>query len=292
MIKTVWTGPKTKTACPGPGRAKFTARFIQFCKRAGAKLLAFDVLFTEPSKYGVADDQALASEIRSFKHFVGAVFLSRTAGSEKHWPAFAPAPALNIQGLDPWLTETGHDAFPRASFPVAEISAASGVLANVHLNPDVDSVYRRAALFEVFDGKVLPSLALASYLAAQTGYSFENLSGTFHDWATGKFLSMPQERPFLIFAARREPTRHTAPRRSFRANYAFRTGRRPPSRIWTTSKTPMFCSGFPLPVSLIFAPRLFPAFIPAWKFPPRCSTICWPMILSGLFPWLSLLSSR
>jgi len=31
---------------------------IQFCKRAGARSLAFDVLFTEPSKYGVADDQS------------------------------------------------------------------------------------------------------------------------------------------------------------------------------------------------------------------------------------------
>jgi adenylate cyclase len=36
---------------------------ISFCKRAGVKGLIFDVLFTEPSKYGVYDDQALADAI-------------------------------------------------------------------------------------------------------------------------------------------------------------------------------------------------------------------------------------
>ena len=159
-----WAKEENGLSWPWPREVYGT--ILQFCKRTGAKAVAFDVLFTEPSKYGVADDQALASEIRSFKHFVGAVFLSRTAGSEKRWPVFAPKPALNVQGLDLWLTETGHNAFARASFPVAEIAAASGVLANVHLNPDVDSVYRQGALFEIFDGKVIPSLALASFLAA------------------------------------------------------------------------------------------------------------------------------
>jgi len=142
---------------------------VQFCRRTGVRALAFDVLFTEPSKYGVADDQVFASAIRGFQHFVGTVFLSRTAGSETNWPAFVPAPALTIQGLDAWQAATGHGAFPRATFPVPEIAAATGILANVHLDPDADGVYRRAALFEVFDGKVLPSLALASYLAAHPG---------------------------------------------------------------------------------------------------------------------------
>jgi len=70
-------------------------------------------------------------------------------------------------GLDQWLTSTGAGdvVFPRAAFPIKEISAAAGVLADVHLNPDRDNVYRRATLFHVFDGRVLPSLALGSYLA-------------------------------------------------------------------------------------------------------------------------------
>ncbi len=66
-------------------------------------------------------------------------------------------PSLTIQGLDEWLARTGHKRFHVPRFPVQEIAKAAGSLANVHLNPDFDSVYRRIALFEVFDGKVLPS---------------------------------------------------------------------------------------------------------------------------------------
>ncbi len=172
-----WGKDENGLSWPWPREVYST--IIQFCKRTGAKSLAFDVLFTEPSKYGVADDQAFASEMKGFKSFVGAVFLSKTAGSEKRWPAFAPAPALNVQGLDLWITDTGHDAFLRASFPVAEISAAAGLLANVHLNPDADSVYRRAALFEAFDGKILPSLALASYWITTPDMSLKIYPGSF-----------------------------------------------------------------------------------------------------------------
>jgi adenylate cyclase len=160
-----WAKEENGLAWPWP-REVYSV-LIQFCQRNGAKALAFDVLFTEPSKYGVADDQTFAAAIHAFKHFVGSVFLSRTAGSERRWPAFAPEPSLTVIGLDQWLAATGSNAFPRASFPTPDIAKGALILANVHLNPDRDSVYRRAALFQIFDGKVLPSLALGCYLAAQ-----------------------------------------------------------------------------------------------------------------------------
>jgi adenylate cyclase len=164
-----WAKEESGLSWPWP-REVYSA-IIQFCRRSGAKALAFDVLFTEPSKYGVADDQAFAAAILDFKSFIGAVSLSRTAGSERRWPAFAPEPTLQVLGLDQWMAATGTDAYPRATFPVPEISAAAGVLGNVHMNPDRDNVYRRAALFNVFDGRALPSLALGCYLAAQPGIS-------------------------------------------------------------------------------------------------------------------------
>lgn len=170
-----WAKDENGLAWPWPREVYGT--IIRFCKRAGAKSLAFDVLFTEPSKYGVSDDRAFAFEILSVKNFVGAVFLSREAGSEKHWPASAPVAALDIEGLSRWLADAGHAAYPRASFPVPEISAAAGMLANVHLNPDSDNVYRRAALFEVFDGSALPSLALASYLTAHPAIALKIQAG-------------------------------------------------------------------------------------------------------------------
>ena len=172
-----WAKEENGLAWPWP-REVYSA-IIHFCRRSGAKALAFDVIFTEPSKYGVADDQAFAAAIRDFKSFIGAVSLSQTAGSERRWPPFAPEPSLKVLGLDQWMASTGADAYPRAAFPIPEISAAAGNLGNVHLNPDRDNIYRRAALFHVFDGRALPSLALGCYLAVQPGASAKITTGRF-----------------------------------------------------------------------------------------------------------------
>jgi adenylate cyclase len=174
-----WAKEENALSWPWP-REVYDA-IISFCRRSGAKALAFDVLFTEPSKYGVEDDEAFAATIHDFKYFIGAVSLSRTAGSEQRWPAFAPAPAFGILGLDQWLSATGGSnvVFPRATFPIREVSAAAGILADVHLNPDRDNVYRRATLFHIFDGRVLPSLALGCYLVRQPGTPLKISPGRF-----------------------------------------------------------------------------------------------------------------
>jgi adenylate cyclase len=174
-----WAKEENNLAWPWP-REVYSA-IIRFCQRSGAKSLAFDVLFTEPSKYGVDDDRAFAAAIHEAKYFVGTASLSRSAGTERQWPSFAPDPAFTVFGLDQWLsaTGTGDIVFPRAAFPIPEISAAAGVLAEVHLNPDQDNVYRRAVLFHVFDGRVMPSLALGSYLTANPGTPLKISTGIF-----------------------------------------------------------------------------------------------------------------
>jgi len=49
-----WAKEENGLAWPWP-REVYTA-IIHFCQRNGAKAVAFDVLFTEPSKYGVDDE--------------------------------------------------------------------------------------------------------------------------------------------------------------------------------------------------------------------------------------------
>lgn len=141
---------------------------LDFCRRQGAKAVFFDVLFTEPSTYGVADDQSFGEAIKKGPPFVGSVFLSDTAGAEKKWPASIPEPKFRIDSLGPWLEETGAGAGRPAKgvFPIPEVAANSAVLADTHLNPDPDNVYRRVKLFSVFDGKILPSPALGALIAA------------------------------------------------------------------------------------------------------------------------------
>lgn len=105
------------------------APLLDFCRRGGAKVVAFDILFTEPSVYGVADDDALGAAIRRSHAFVGAAFY----GSHR-------------------VTE-----------PIPAVATNASVLANVSDEPDVDGVFRRATLFKNHNGRTVPSLGFAAW---------------------------------------------------------------------------------------------------------------------------------
>jgi adenylate cyclase len=141
---------------------------LDFCKRAGARTVAFDVLFTEPSVYGVNDDQALGDAIRRSPPFAGAVYLSSKQGEFTNWPGAVPVKLPIFQGLEKGTTGFSKDwkSAARASFPIAAVATNATLLANVNDLPDFDGVFRRATLVREFDGRVLPSLGLGAYLAA------------------------------------------------------------------------------------------------------------------------------
>jgi len=142
---------------------------LDYLKRNGARVAIFDVLYTEPSSYGVADDEAFGEGIGRFGNFVGATFLGKQTEQATAWPSFAKANPLEINGLAAWLA--AHPAAvpelvaESAAFPVPEVAGKAAWLANVREVPDGDGVFRRTAPFRVFDGKVLPALGLAGWLA-------------------------------------------------------------------------------------------------------------------------------
>jgi len=151
-----------------PWPREIYSAILHYCRRNGAKAVAFDVLFTEPSIYGIEDDAALGRAISEFGHFAGAVFLGEKSGSDTKWPTEIPAPVFNVIGLDKWLnpTNSGNIIFHRATMPIQELALNAAVLSNVHLDPDPDGIYRSIKLFCVFDNKILPTLGLGAYLAA------------------------------------------------------------------------------------------------------------------------------
>lgn len=144
------------------------APLIQFCRRGGAKAVAFDVLYTEPSAYGVEDDAALGQAIAESSNFVGAVFLSNRTGDSTQWPSYVSSTAsLQIvvhEACRPLMDGVSSE---RASFPIAEVASHAVLLGNVSDEPDGDGVFRRAALLRWFDGRVVPSLGIAAFLAAE-----------------------------------------------------------------------------------------------------------------------------
>lgn len=133
---------------------------IDFCKRAGARAVAFDLIFSEPSVYGVADDQALAAALQRLPT-VGAMTLS---GRDEAVPSRI-APLLPLAGTPVWPAGTKN--YPSATFPAPEIAAAYHGLGNVSAQPEDDSIYRRVALLNQLKGQPVPSLPLALLLAVE-----------------------------------------------------------------------------------------------------------------------------
>ena len=142
---------------------------LDYLKRNGARTVVFDVLYTEASASGVADDDLLGAAAGRFGNFVGAVFLGKTTKQATSWPDGVKPNPIRIAGLDAWLA-AHPEAAPEivaaaAAFPVPELATNAAWLANVREVPDGDGVFRRAAPFRVFDGQVLPSLGFAGWLA-------------------------------------------------------------------------------------------------------------------------------
>ncbi len=164
------------------------APIIQFVMRGGARAVAFDVLYTESSAYGAHDDKLLGEAIREGPPFVAAAFLSESVGRLDAWPKYAPEHSLPIEGLDEWLAnhDPGEMVMPRALFPIPEIAGHAGILADVRGTQDRDGIVRRASLFRVFDGRAVPSLGLAAYMAALSADGKQSLppmrieDGTLH----------------------------------------------------------------------------------------------------------------
>jgi len=148
---------------------------VNFCKRNGAKAVAFDVLFTDPSSYGAEDDAAFAQAVSDFGHVALATFLSNQSGNNPHWPATVPLPSFKVSGLDQWQKNaTGKiRTFTNSSLPVEELASQAAVLCNVSLHPDPDGIFRKVDLLSFFDDKALPSLGLGVFLAANPGATLE-----------------------------------------------------------------------------------------------------------------------
>jgi adenylate cyclase len=162
---------KRENGWPWPWPREAYIPIIDFCRRNGVKALAFDVLFTEPSVWGVEDDRRFGQALARCPGFIGSFSLSQTEGSDREWPPNAAKPGFRIEGLDLWLAvNKAHNlGYSRTTFPIPEIAGQAKMLANVHDNPDPDGIYRYVMLFSLFDGRIIPSLALGAYLQANPG---------------------------------------------------------------------------------------------------------------------------
>jgi len=129
-----------------------------FCARGGARALALDLLFTEPSVYGVSDDEAMGEALRAG---TPAILPVLPGGHQTTWPPYMPRPNVSIDM--PVVIESTN-----LLFPVAEIAAGAAAAGHATGRPDADGVFRRLAPFCRFDGIEIPALGLAAWLTASS----------------------------------------------------------------------------------------------------------------------------
>ncbi len=145
------------------------APVLDFCRRGGAKVVAFDVIFSEPSER-IDQDAALGDAIRHTPSFVGTVFVGNQTGSATRWPVEIPSPGIRLS-----VAATARTTAPfvmlRAQFPIPEVATNATLLGTIFGNPDTDGIYRRLRPFSLFDGRVVPSLGLGAFLATSTNRS-------------------------------------------------------------------------------------------------------------------------
>jgi len=127
-----------------------------FCKRGGARVLSLDMLYTEPSVYGVPDDEALGKALQAGPPAVLTVI---SGGSVSAWPEYMPRPNVKIDMRT--AAKSAH-----LLFPVKEVAAGAVALGHVAGVPDADGVFRRILPFSWFDGSNVPALGLAAWLTA------------------------------------------------------------------------------------------------------------------------------
>ena len=155
------------------------AGILSFCRRGGAEAVMFDLTFTQPSDYSDRDE-ALGAAIAETPGVSSALFLSRKQGQTTNWPSYAPA--MTVQGFTEYLRD--HAApdliMTRAAFPIPEVVTNGALAGNVYLDPDAGAIIRRTFMFQVFDGKFVPSLGLATLLAARPDTKLKFLDGNFY----------------------------------------------------------------------------------------------------------------
>jgi adenylate cyclase len=143
-----------------PWPRQLYAPLIDYCHRAGAKAVIFDILFTEASSYGPDDDQRLARATAAAGNVVLPFFLSR----DPKPPNLSEADLLQKTGLTiPGAPPQEQTTYRSVVTPIATLLQAAGALGNVETRPDADGIYRRVPLVVPFQGKWLPTLGFAGF---------------------------------------------------------------------------------------------------------------------------------
>ncbi|MCJ7526262.1 MAG: adenylate/guanylate cyclase domain-containing protein [Candidatus Aminicenantes bacterium] len=151
---------------PWPWPRSYYARAIDFLTAAGARAVAIDMIFSEPSLYGGEDEWLAASMKKSGRAFMPLFFLGQQGPAEDlDRFVLATVPALSRLPV-----REG-----KVLQPLPRLRAALRGAGNAQAAPDRDRIYRRLQHFVVHGGRVYPSFSLALALFADPRLSLAEI---------------------------------------------------------------------------------------------------------------------
>jgi adenylate cyclase len=161
-----WAQRERGWSWPWPRKAY--GELLDYMKLGGAKSVAFDIIFSEPSIYKEDDDEAFIRAEKEFGGTVQIVMISSQSGSAVSWPP--EAPVFEVSGFGGFLEQFGRGGggsrLGRAVFPIQGLRDGAAALGCATGFPDSDNVFRRLRLFTLFDGKAVPGLSAASLIVS------------------------------------------------------------------------------------------------------------------------------
>jgi adenylate cyclase len=122
---------------------------------------------------GKHDDASFAAAATRYGKVVQGVNISSQTGDVYAWPSYLNKPFFNTENFGSAISkfDIAND-YPNetrtvgAQFPIEEFSNTAAVVGAIMSRPDSDGIIRRYRLFTIFDGKALPSLAVAPLFAS------------------------------------------------------------------------------------------------------------------------------
>ncbi len=143
---------------------------LLYLARAGARGVAFDMLFTESSTH-VGDDKEFADVVASSLPVVSAVSARRDSvdGDPATEELFRSSQERRRGEIERLLASLASPRFPSATLPIPMLIEASPALGNVSAEADADKIFRHAALGARVGETPVLSLPAALYALVHPG---------------------------------------------------------------------------------------------------------------------------
>ncbi len=139
---------------------------IKYLEAAQAKGVAFDIIFTEDSSYGVDDDITFTKSFSGKLPVVSAVVLSaieRDLDRDAYAHFIERAKAIQVEHVDHELYQTAVPIFQSIILPINEVVDNSAAFGNVSAAPDADGIFRHFIPAGAIQGTKILSLPFSLY---------------------------------------------------------------------------------------------------------------------------------